>query len=267
MITEWREFAPWVEDEQVEQDLILSQVLVELFSNKVIRENLAFRGGTALFKLFILPPARYSEDLDFVQIKAGPIGEIVDVIRNIVDPILGKPKRNFNQGRATLLYSFLAESTPPIQMRLKIEINTREHFSVFGYEQKNFSVQSRWFKGEAEILTYSFNELIGTKLRALYQRKKGRDLFDLWVAYDTGKLDLIKVISSFLKYMEYGNHSISRALFEQNIHEKLNSTNFLEDIGRLLAPRITWDHHKAVEAVKLNYISNLPGEPWAGLGK
>lgn len=137
MIAEWREFAPWVEDEQVEQDLVLSQVLVELFSNKVIRENLAFRGGTALFKLFILPAARYSEDLDFVQIKAGPIGDVVDIIRNIVDPILGKPRRNFNHGRATLLYSFLSESTPSIQIRLKIEINTREHFSVFGFEQKN----------------------------------------------------------------------------------------------------------------------------------
>ncbi len=267
MITEWREFAPWIEDEQVEQDLVLSQVLVELFSNKVIHENLAFRGGTALFKLFILPAARYSEDLDFVQINAGPIGDLLDVIKNIVDPILGKPKRAFNNGRATLTYSFISESTPPIRMRLKIEINTREHFSVFGYEKKNFSVQSRWFNGKAEILTYSFDELIGTKLRALYQRKKGRDLFDLYIAHDTGTLDMSKVISSFLKYMEHGNHIISRALFEQNMHEKLRSTKFLEDIGRLLAPGITWDHHKAVEAVNLSYISQLPGEAWAGLDK
>lgn len=265
MITEWREFAPWIEDEQVEQDLILSQVLIELFSNKLFRENIAFRGGTALFKLYILPAARYSEDIDLVQIKAGPIGEIVDVIRSVVDPLLGKPRRIFNQGRVTLIYSFLSESIPPIRMRLKIEINTREHFTVFGYEKKKFSVESRWYKGEAEISTYSFDELMGTKLRALYQRKKGRDLFDIWAANNTGNLDPSRVISSFLKYMEYGEHSISRALFEQNIHEKLRSTKFLEDIGRLIAPGVTWDHHKAVEIVKLNYISQLPGEPWAGL--
>jgi predicted nucleotidyltransferase component of viral defense system len=264
MITEWREYAPWVEDAQVEQDLLLSQVLVGLFSNKLFRENVAFRGGTALFKLYMTPAFRYSEDLDFVQIKAGPIGDIVDVVRQVVDPILGKPKRNFNHGRATLLYSFLSESTPPIQMRLKIEINTREHFTVFGYEHKPFSVQSRWFKGDAEILTYSFDELMGTKLRALYQRKKGRDLFDLWVAYETGDLDMSNVISSFLQYMEFGSHGISRALFEQNIHEKLTSTRFLEDIGRLLAPGINWDHHKAAEVVKSNYISLIPGQAWAG---
>lgn len=117
---------------------------------------------------------------------------------------------------------------------------------------------------EAEILTYSFDELIGAKLKALYQRKKGRDLFDLWTAYETGHLDMSKVISSFLQYMEFGSHSISRALFEQNIHEKLISTRFLEDIGRLLAPEINWDHHKAAVVVKSNYISQIPGEAWAG---
>ena len=38
---------------------------------------------------------------------------------------------------------------------------------------------SRWFTGAAKVLTYDLDELLGTKLRALYQRKKGRDLFDL----------------------------------------------------------------------------------------
>jgi predicted nucleotidyltransferase component of viral defense system len=267
MIAEWREYAPWIDDEQVEQDLVLSQVLVELFSKKLFRENIAFRGGTALFKLYILPAARYSEDIDLVQMKAGPIGDVVDVIRSVVDPLLGKPRRDFKEGRVTLIYFFSSESTPPIRTRLKIEINTREHFTVFGYEKKKFSVQSRWYKGEAEISTYSFDELMGTKLRALYQRKKGRDLFDIWVANNTGKLDPKKVISSFLKYMHHGEHIISRALFEQNMHEKLRSTKFLEDIGRLLAPGIAWDHHRAAELVKVNYISKLPGEAWAGLDK
>lgn len=67
--------------------------------------------------------------------------------------------------------------------------------------------------------------------------------------------------------MEYGKHIISRALFEQNMYEKLNCTKFLEDIERLLAPGIVWDHHKAVEIVMMNYISQLPGETWAGLDR
>jgi len=32
------------------------------------------------------------------------------------------------------------------------------------------------------VLTFEPAELVATKLRALYQRRMGRDLFDLWLA-------------------------------------------------------------------------------------
>ena len=52
-IAKWQEFAPWQEFYQIEQDLVISRVLIELFSDEFLRENLAFRGGTALHKLFL----------------------------------------------------------------------------------------------------------------------------------------------------------------------------------------------------------------------
>ena len=52
-ITEWSEIAPWKANEQVEQDLIICRSLVELFSDDIIAEKLAFRGGTALHKLYL----------------------------------------------------------------------------------------------------------------------------------------------------------------------------------------------------------------------
>ena len=73
-ITEWSEFAPWQANEQVEQDLIICRSLVELFSDEIIAEKLAFRGGTALHKFFLEPQPRFSEDIDLVQISAEPIG-------------------------------------------------------------------------------------------------------------------------------------------------------------------------------------------------
>ncbi len=57
-ITAWRAEAPWIEDFQVEQDLVISRALVEIFRHPVLAEALAFRGGTALYKLFLRPPAR-----------------------------------------------------------------------------------------------------------------------------------------------------------------------------------------------------------------
>src|SRR5436189_506114 len=91
-ITEWRQKAPWSEDYQVEQDLIISRALIEIYQNEKISDSLVFRGGTALNKLYITPPARYSEDLDFVQIKSEPIGPTIASIRNKLDNWLGTPK-------------------------------------------------------------------------------------------------------------------------------------------------------------------------------
>ena len=70
-ITQWRERAPWSEDFQVEQDLVISRALVALYSDPVLAEALAFRGGTALYKLYLTPPARYSEDIDLSRWSPG----------------------------------------------------------------------------------------------------------------------------------------------------------------------------------------------------
>ena len=66
--------------------------------------------------------------------------------------------------------------------RLKVEINSREHFTELGHARVPIRVDNRWFTGEAEVTSYHLDELLATKLGALYQRKKGRDLFDLWFA-------------------------------------------------------------------------------------
>ena len=62
-IMAWYEHAPWTEPQMVEQDLIISRALVDIFSDEFLSENLAFRGGTALHKLYLLPQVRYSKDI------------------------------------------------------------------------------------------------------------------------------------------------------------------------------------------------------------
>lgn len=93
-ITEWRAQAPWQSAVQVEQDLVISRALVELFQQQVVAASMAFRGGTALHKLHLTQPARYSEDIDLVQVVPGAIGPVLDVVRNVLDPWLGEPKRH-----------------------------------------------------------------------------------------------------------------------------------------------------------------------------
>lgn len=263
-ITAWRPEAPWIQDLQVEQDLVICRALVEIFAQPALARALAFRGGTALYKLYLKPAARYSEDIDLVQMRAEPAGPVMEALRSVLDPWLGVPRWKQTEGRVTFVYRFASEDTPPIGMRLKVEINSREHFAVHGFKRAPFSVSSRWFEGGCEIPTYELDELLGTKLRALYQRKKGRDLFDLAVALQQDGSDPGRVIEAFAAYMAHGGHTVTRAMFEQNMHQKLADPQFTADIGPLLANGYDWDMGKAAEAVNAALIRRLPGGPWKG---
>ena len=108
-ITEWRSQAPWVQDFQVEQDLIISRALVAIFTNPLLANSLAFRGGTALYKLHLRPPARYSEDIDLVQVRAEQAGPMMEAIREVLDPWLGRPRWKQTEGRVTFIYRFQSE--------------------------------------------------------------------------------------------------------------------------------------------------------------
>jgi predicted nucleotidyltransferase component of viral defense system len=261
-VTEWRAHAPWVSDLQVEQDLVISRALVELFARPAIAEGLAFRGGTALYKLHLRPAARYSEDIDLVQVVGGPIGPLLKEIHAALDPWLGEPRWKQGEGRVTLVYRFESEGPPALPVKLKVEINTREHFTVFGHRDRRFEVASRWVSGTAGILTYELDELLGTKLRALFQRRKGRDLFDLAHALRSGEVMPKRVVEAFSRYMAEEENRVTRAVFERNLAQKRRDPIFAGDITPLLAPGYRWDMETAMEAVLAGVVALLPGDPW-----
>lgn len=265
-ITEWRAHAPWSADVLVEQDLVISRALVEIFGVPGLQEQLAFRGGTALHKLHVQPAARYSEDIDLVQVRPGPIGDTLNLLRSALDPWLGEPKRVLKEGRANLLYRFESEDATPRPMRLKVEINTREHFAELGLLRVPFRMDTRWFSGGADITTFALDELLGTKLRALYQRKKGRDLFDLALALELLAVEPARLIACFQRCMMEEGHAVSRAQFEANLNQKAADSDFRGDIAPLLRPGVTWDFDAALEKVLTAIVILLPGEPWKGAG-
>jgi len=231
-VTEWAKFVPWQQAYQIEQDLILSKTLLDIYSSEELAGKLAFRGGTALNKLYFKPASRYSEDLDFVQISAGPIGEVVDLLKDRLS-WLGNPQRKFSEGRVTLVYKILAEDGTPI--KIKIEINSREHFTVLGFDSVVFQLHSAWVDSTCAITTYKLEELLGTKLRALYQRKKGRDLFDLYFAIiQYPNLDLAKVAECFKAYITYTDNAVASQIIVKNIELKLKDQGFRQDILPLL---------------------------------
>lgn len=235
-----------------------------MFRRDDVRETFGFRGGTALHELHIAPPARYSEDIDLVQVVPGPIGGALDAIRAGRDPWLGIPKRDRAEDGVKLLYRFTSEGPGSLPLRLKVEVSTREHFSVLGFEDRPFEVRSRWFAGSAIVRTYPLDELLGTKLRALHQRRKGRDLFDLWFVGRAGAVDPARGVACFGRYMGHEGHAVSRAEFEANLHEKLAEPSFVADVAPLVAAGVEWESDAAAACVRRKFIGRLAGEPWKG---
>lgn len=261
-IAEWSQQVAWKSSAQVEQDLILSRALVEIFSHSFLKRALVFRGGTALHKLFSPKQERYSEDLDFVQKEAGPIGDILKALHDVLDPWLGTPRWKQTQGRVTLYYRYDSEVAPSQKMRVKVEINSREHFSYLPLTTALFRVKNRWFEGQAHVFVYALEELLGTKMRALYQRKKGRDLFDLMVILEAfPDLQVQKVIECFLFYLQKEELSVSRTAFEKNMHQKLKDALFCQDITPLLRPQRLYDHAQAYHLVYNRLLQFLPEIP------
>lgn len=240
-IRSWNESFPWKDKAMVEQDLIISRALVAIFSDEFLASQLAFRGGTALHKLYLNPQPRYSEDIDLVQINAGPIkpimyrlGEVLDFLPNRVT----KQKRYNN----TMLFRMESEIPPIVPIRLKIEINCVEHFNELGLSKIPFKVENTWFSGECEITTYKINELLGTKLRALYQRRKGRDLFDLYVALSHPDINIDEILRCYHRYIGFSvAQPPTHKQFVLNMQEKLVDPEFIGDTELLLRPEIKFN--------------------------
>lgn len=256
-LLEWRNLAPFADDAQVEQDLILSAILVRIYEDDFLRQKLAFRGGTCLYKLFFKQSLRYSEDLDFVQVSPEKIGPTIKVLREVLRDIFSEDaKWNQKQGSYQLFYSFIPIGQTE-RRRIKLEINTREHGAFAGYQNKAFHLESQWRSGKTLITTFLLEEILATKLRALYQRRKGRDLYDLWMSRNL-RPDWGKVVEIFLSYMKQGNHKIHREAFDVNLEAKFQDSRFKGDITPLLVQADSYDPEAAAFFVKKEILPLVP---------
>jgi predicted nucleotidyltransferase component of viral defense system len=256
-IIAWQENAPWINMHQVEQDLIISRALVAIYSDSFLASRLAFRGGTALHRVYLPPPARYSEDIDLVQTVSEPIGAVIDRLRETLG-FLGAPIVKQKKSNNTLLFKVGSTYPPETHIKLKVEINCTEHFTVHGFTKKPYEMASPWFSGQCAILTYGFNELLGTKIRALYQRRKGRDLLDLFLASKSPSFDPDDAVSCFKQYIAFSDGNVPTGKkYEENLQSKLNNRLFVGDTEGLLRTGIAYDSAQAFDIIKSAIIDRI----------
>jgi len=254
-IEAWRNEAPWISTDMVEQDLILSKAITDIYNNTFLRERLAFRGGTAIYKLFVRPPARYSEDLDFIQIAPEELKRTCDEIRGALSWIDKQPA--FKQKGDNFTFHFKYQSEEGTKKKVKIEINCREHIAVYGPVVKEFKFENPFHSASASVVTFELEELLASKLRALYQRRKGRDLFDLWYVNSKMKIEVTKLLEAFPVYVENTKKQITSKGFLRNLRKKRTNKLFLEDIRPLINPAIQYDQEVAFDWVESELIEKI----------
>ena len=252
-ITHWSHGAPWPSGDQVEQDLVLSRLLCEIASHPILGDELAFRGGTCLHKVHLPHTLRYSEDLDYVRVTHGPIGPLLDALRDIAETVGMEAATDVSQFPKFFFRSTYASGAGRLQV--KVEINTYETSPARPHIRLPHHVKSPWWSGSAEVLTFQPAELIATKLRALYQRRKGRDLFDLWLALTQMKLEPDEILACLGPYRPDG---YTTATAVANLEEHVADPGFRTDLLQLMGDEVGFDVDEAAALVIESLLQRLP---------
>jgi len=231
-ITEWQARVPWPQPYQVEQDLILSRLMIEIATNELLKDELVMRGGTCLHKLHLARPFRYSEDLDYVRRTHGGIKPYLDELRAIAARV-GLEVHGVERSGPMVHLILDAEPTiPPGRIRIKIETNIAESNFFTEPTTIDHEVESRWWSGAAPVWTFLLPEMMATKCRALYQRRKGRDVFDLWLVLTSERPDPAEIVAGLRHYMK--EDAFTYAELAQNLRDKLDDAGFRADLDPLV---------------------------------
>ena len=255
-ILDWKERFPWAFMQQVEQDLLISRAVVAIYSDPFLAPRLAWRGGTALYKLHLKPQARYSEDIDLVLVNPEPMGPILDRLREVlsfVPDMQAKGKRYSHVLR--LRFTSEVEQLP---CRIKVEINCNEHFTELGFEKVPFAVESPWFSGSCEVMAYRFEEMLGTKFNAVFGRKKTRDLFDMDYVFRRANPDVDMILRCWRRYKsELGEKLPSWREYVLNVEAKLAEEDYRRGMDALLRPGIDFNIDSAWSNVRNRIVDRL----------
>lgn len=263
---------PWSAQYQVEQDLLLCRAMVALFEDPFLSSQLAMRGGTLLHKVHLAPPARYSEDIDLVVVGTRPADHIRRAIRRVLMDLLGTPKasvwdtltlaiRNTVKPSRVLRMTYSARSIIELNRTLEIVVvatvtERKPHRAVV---EMPYSFPFRGKPVQTRIRGFDIHEMLGTKMRAMFQRKRGRDLFDLYWALtkSASPVDPAAIIASFQHYLKQEGTRAGRAEFIGTLEGYLRDRGFCSDMQSLLRAGITYDPQVAGQYVKTHLLNLL----------
>ncbi len=179
-ITDWRRTHPWTTDAEVEVDLLLEGLIHELFTSAP--RQFLFIGGTCLHKLHTSTPGRYSEDIDLIHL--GGSDQIDDVLHDLKPHVadLGFTQVDVISSKKVQFPKLLCYF-PSVDGRLhkiKVDVNLDNTNAHAMRVHRSLVTQSMWIRRESSVQCASKEAISGMKILAATNRRRTRDLFDLW---------------------------------------------------------------------------------------
>ena len=236
-----------------ELDYRLVKTLQEFYSDDFLSKRLCMKGGTAINKLYLAETSRLSLDLDFNHL--GSKEEVTKekrVIRELIMELLKKQdnsydvhyERPYGLTRIKARYKTVGG---PVQ-NFKIEISHVERFPIIPPVKKKIKTPD----GLADIVTYTLEELTATKLRALLERFKARDIYDLFFISRL-KPDPKIIRKMFLYYFYRSRKVFNPKVHYENIIKRYESGNYADDVTDFIKPTVTFDLAVAAKDVISQY--------------
>jgi predicted nucleotidyltransferase component of viral defense system len=236
-----------------ELDYRLVKALEALYSDAFLSERLCMKGGTAINKLFLGATSRLSVDLDFNHL--GSKEEVLKekrAVRELIVDVLKKQdnsydvhyERPYGLTRIKARYKTVGG---PVQ-NFKIEISHVERFPILPPLKKEIKTPD----GLANVLTYTLEELTSTKLRAMLERFKGRDIYDLYFISQL-KSDTTVVRKMFLYYFYKSRKVFNPKVHYKAIQKRYESRNYVDDVTDFVKPTVTFNLREAAKDVIAQY--------------
>jgi predicted nucleotidyltransferase component of viral defense system len=228
-----------------ELDLNLLQILDAITSNSTLRNKLYLKGGTAINKLYLKDLSRFSVDIDLNHVgsKHDVLTErtaLHNQVKNVILAdnsayIIKDRKRRYEQTTIHVYYQSLVNG---LKQHIKIEISHIERFPILLPVKR----QVRLPRGHSSsIITYQLEELIATKIRALHDRRKGRDVYDLWSLSRSFTPDLAVIRKLFLYYFYKSQKAFNPKVFFPNLFTAAAENAFDDDVSNFKRPDIKFD--------------------------
>jgi len=236
-----------------ELDYRLVRILEALYRDDFLAKRLYIKCGTAINKLYLGETSRLSIDLDFNHV--GPKGEVLkerhDVRERIVELLkkqdssyVTHSKHRYEQTTIKAKYKAVAG---PIR-NFKIEISHIERFPIVSPVQR----QVRTPDGLADVTTYALEELTATKLRALLERFKGRDVYDLYFISQL-KTNPAVTRKMFLYYFYRSSKVFNPKIHYRNLTKRYTGGKYADDVSAFVKPTVQFHLETAAQEVITRY--------------